>query len=62
MHQGMLALMNSFVPFSSKLKRKNSRYPIPWTVFTEPEISGVELLPTQLKKLNIPIETRFFFF
>jgi hypothetical protein len=25
----------------------------------KPEISGVGLLPTQLKKLNIPIETRF---
>jgi hypothetical protein len=46
MHQGMLALMKIHqMPFSSELKRKNSRYPIPWTVFTESEISGFFFQP-----------------
>ena len=39
MHQGMIALMNCMLvwPF----KRDFRKYPVPWTVFTEPQLSRV---------------------
>lgn len=39
MHQGMLALMNCMLPWPFKRRYKN--YPVPWTIFTEPQISRV---------------------
>jgi pyruvate/2-oxoglutarate dehydrogenase complex dihydrolipoamide dehydrogenase (E3) component len=39
MHQGMLALMNCMLP--PPFKRDFRKYPVPWTVFTEPQISRV---------------------
>ena len=39
MHQGMIALINSMTP--SPFKRDFRKYVVPWTVFTEPEISHV---------------------
>ncbi len=39
MHQGMVALMNSMLPHPFKLNFH--KYPVPWTMFTEPQISRV---------------------
>jgi pyruvate/2-oxoglutarate dehydrogenase complex dihydrolipoamide dehydrogenase (E3) component len=39
MHQGMIALMNCMMPWP--FKRDFRKYPVPWTVFTEPAISRV---------------------
>ena len=39
MHQGMLALMNCMLPWP--FKRDYRKYPVPWTMFTEPQISRV---------------------
>lgn len=60
MHQGMLGLINSMIPgipFSSLMKRKNKNYAIPWTIFTDPEISCVGLQEQQLKEKNIKFDT-----
>ncbi|MBQ4566558.1 MAG: FAD-dependent oxidoreductase [Desulfovibrio sp.] len=48
MHQGMLALMNCFLPFP--FKRDFRRYPVPWTIFTEPQISRVGATTAMLEK------------
>ncbi len=50
MHQGMLALLNCFLPWP--LKRKFRNYPVPWTIFTEPQISRVGLSKAQLDSLG----------
>ncbi|MBI9017974.1 MAG: NAD(P)/FAD-dependent oxidoreductase [Phycisphaerae bacterium] len=55
MHQGMLAIMNSLLPWP--MKRKYQNYAVPWTVFTEPQFSHVGLSETQLKKKGINYET-----
>lgn len=39
MHQGMLALMNSMNPLPIKFNYRN--YVVPWTIFSEPQISHV---------------------
>lgn len=39
MHQGMLALINSMMP--GLLKKDFRKYVIPWTVFTDPQVSHV---------------------
>lgn len=39
MHQGMIALMNCMIPWP--FKRDYRRFVVPWTVFTEPQISWV---------------------
>jgi len=46
MHQGMLALMNAInpTPFG---KKRYTRYPIPWTVFTKPEVGQVGMTETE---------------
>lgn len=48
MHQGMLALMNCFLP--GPLKRDFRRYPVPWTIFTDPQISRVGQTSAMLDK------------
>ncbi|MGM0607376.1 MAG: dihydrolipoyl dehydrogenase family protein [Candidatus Muiribacteriota bacterium] len=55
MHQGMLALINSMSPFFMRKKFKN--YVVPWTVFTEPQISRVGLNKYMLKKKKVKFET-----
>lgn len=46
MHQGMLALINCMLP---KLFRRNfKRYVVPWTVFTEPQVSHVGMTQREL--------------
>ncbi|HPQ41150.1 MAG TPA: NAD(P)/FAD-dependent oxidoreductase, partial [bacterium] len=39
MHQGMLALINCMMP--GFLRRNFKKYVIPWTVFTDPQVSHV---------------------
>lgn len=55
MHQGMIALMNSMTPFP--FKRNFRKFTIPWTLFTEPEVSHVGLTEQNLKEQRIPYET-----
>ncbi len=50
MHQGMFAIMNAVSPFSI-FKYRN--YVIPWTVFTEPQVSFVGMSEEELKKKGI---------
>ena len=48
MHQGMLALMNCMLP--RPFKRDYRKYPAPWTIFTEPQISRVGHSLRELEK------------
>ncbi|MCK9329267.1 MAG: FAD-dependent oxidoreductase [Candidatus Cloacimonetes bacterium] len=41
MHQGMIALMNAINPLPFKMK--NSKFVVPWSVFTKPEVAQVGL-------------------
>lgn len=50
MHQGMFAIMNAVSPFAI-FKYRN--YVIPWTVFTEPQVSFVGMNEEELKKKGI---------
>jgi len=50
MHQGMFAIMNAVCPFAI-FKYRN--YVIPWTVFTEPQVSFVGMSEEELKKKGI---------
>ncbi len=47
MHQGMIALMNSMSIWPVKFNYKN--YVVPWTVFSEPQISFVGMTEEELK-------------
>ncbi|RLD04165.1 MAG: NAD(P)/FAD-dependent oxidoreductase [Chloroflexota bacterium] len=53
MHQGMFAIMNAVSPFAM-FKYKN--YVIPWTVFTEPQVSYVGMREEDIKKKGIKYE------
>jgi pyruvate/2-oxoglutarate dehydrogenase complex dihydrolipoamide dehydrogenase (E3) component len=55
MHQGMIAIMNSMM--RGPLKRNFQKFVVPWTVFTEPQISRVGMNETELKEKNIKYET-----
>lgn len=50
MHQGMFAIMNAVSPFAIFKYRK---YVIPWTVFTEPQVSFVGMSEEELKEKGI---------
>ncbi len=54
MHQGMLALMNCFLP--GLLQRHFRRYPVPWTIFTDPQISRVGQTSAMLNKAGLSHE------
>ena len=56
MHQGMLALMGSVMPFMRPLKFNFSKYLVPWSVFTDPELAQVGKTEEELKKQNIKYE------
>ena len=47
MHQGMIAIMNSMMP--GPFKQNFLKYAVPWTVFTEPQISRVGMNEKELK-------------
>ncbi|MBN2428906.1 MAG: NAD(P)/FAD-dependent oxidoreductase [Deltaproteobacteria bacterium] len=55
MHQGMIAIMNTMLPW--KIKRDFRKFVVPWTVFTDLQVSFVGLNEKQLKKRNIRFET-----
>ncbi|MCC5830038.1 MAG: NAD(P)/FAD-dependent oxidoreductase [Phycisphaeraceae bacterium] len=55
MHQGMLALINSMMPWP--MKRRFKRYLVPWTVFTEPQYSWVGPSEEELNKRKVRYET-----
>lgn len=55
MHQGMLALMNCMLPWP--FKRKYDKYPVPWTMFTEPQISRVGASLRELGERGVHHET-----
>ncbi len=52
MHQGMVALMNSMMPFKMNYKK----FLVPWTVFTEPQFSHVGPTKTELDKKGVKYE------
>ena len=54
MHQGMFAIMNAVSPFAM-FQYKN--YVIPWTIFTEPQVSYVGIREEDIKKKGIKYET-----
>lgn len=54
MHQGMLAVMNSMSP--KIFKRRYKDYLVPWSVFTEPEISQVGETERELQSRNVRYE------
>lgn len=54
MHQGMLALINSMVPWPFKYRFK--KFVVPWTVFTDPAISFVGETEAQLKQRRASYE------
>lgn len=55
MHQGMLGLMNCMVPGPFGLRFR--RYPVPWTVFTDPQVSHVGELKRDLESRGARFET-----
>lgn len=55
MHQGMIALMNAMLPWPAK--KDFRKFTIPWTVFTDPEISYVGQTEKQLKEKGVAYET-----
>ncbi len=55
MHQGMIALINSMLPWP--MKRDFRKFVIPWTVFTEPEYSYVGPRESELRKRGVKYET-----
>ncbi|MBE9466747.1 MAG: NAD(P)/FAD-dependent oxidoreductase [Bacteroidetes bacterium] len=54
MHQGMFSIMNAVSPIQFF---KYKKYVIPWTVFTEPQVSFVGMKEEDLKKKKIKYET-----
>ena len=54
MHQGMIALMNCMLPRLFRMDFR--RFPVPWTVFTEPQFSRVGLNEKELKEKGIKYE------
>ncbi len=54
MHQGMIAIMNSMMP--GPFKFSFDKFVVPWTVFTEPEISRVGMSEAELERCNIKYE------
>jgi len=51
MHQGMIALMNIMRPWP--FKKDFRKYVVPWTVFTEPQVSSVGMQEQDLIKAGI---------
>lgn len=51
MHQGMLALINSMLP--RVFRRNFQKYVVPWTIFTDPQISHVGPRESELKEKGV---------
>jgi pyruvate/2-oxoglutarate dehydrogenase complex dihydrolipoamide dehydrogenase (E3) component len=56
MHQGMLSLMGTVMPFFGRLKFRYDQYQVPWSVFTDPEVAQVGMTEKQLKEKGIKYE------
>lgn len=54
MHQGMVALMNCLMPFP--FKRDFRKFAVPWTIFTDPQVSHVGMRESELKKRGMRYE------
>ncbi|MGB3975730.1 MAG: NAD(P)/FAD-dependent oxidoreductase [bacterium] len=54
MHQGMLALINSMLP--KPFRRNFKKYVVPWTVFTEPQVSAVGKSRKELERDKVKFE------
>lgn len=54
MHQGMIALMNIMRPWP--FKKDFKKYVVPWTVFTEPQVSSVGMREADLIAAGIKYE------
>ncbi|MBW6509629.1 MAG: NAD(P)/FAD-dependent oxidoreductase [Desulfuromonadales bacterium] len=54
MHQGMIALMNIMRPWP--FKKDFKKYVVPWTVFTEPQVSSVGMRESDLIAAGIKYE------
>lgn len=52
MHQGMLALMSAMSPVPLP-KFKHDNYPVPWSVFTRPEVAQVGLTENEAKEKGL---------
>jgi pyruvate/2-oxoglutarate dehydrogenase complex dihydrolipoamide dehydrogenase (E3) component len=55
MHQGMIGLINSMMPWP--MKRDFRRFIVPWTVFTDPPLSFAGRNARQLKEAGVKFET-----
>jgi len=55
MHQGMIALMNCMFP--PGMKKDFKKYVVPWTIFTEQQISRVGMSPRELDEKGIKYDT-----
>lgn len=55
MHQGMIAIMNAMMPWP--MKRDFTKYAVPYTVFTEPQLSGVGATAAELTAAGQKYET-----
>ncbi|TVR16917.1 MAG: NAD(P)/FAD-dependent oxidoreductase [Planctomycetota bacterium] len=51
MHQGMIALMNCMLPWP--MRRDYRRFVVPWTMFTQPQVSHVGPSEEQLRERRI---------
>lgn len=54
MHQGMIALMNAMLPGPMKLKFRS--FVVPWTVFSDPQVSQVGMSEKELRERRLPYE------
>ena len=55
MHQGMLALMDAVSPVPLGMLKRD-KYPVPWSVFTQPEVALVGLTEKQAEEKGIKYE------
>lgn len=60
MHQGMIGLMNTFLPLF--FKKDFRKYPVPWTVFTSPEVSHTGKTAAELdnEKIKYEVYTEYY--
>jgi pyruvate/2-oxoglutarate dehydrogenase complex dihydrolipoamide dehydrogenase (E3) component len=56
MHQGMLSLMSSVMPFLRWFKFRYNQYLVPWSVFTDPEIAQVGKTEAELIEQGVKYE------
>ncbi len=55
MHQGMIAMLNAARPYP--FKKDYRKYAVPYTIFTEPQISAVGMSAHELNDQQTPYET-----